>query len=160
MEYALILLVTLLASPFVLRLASTQNKKAKKNIRDIYLGLVILTGALGLFNFETWQENGRSGFDLAASYPQTFLGLFFVVIFLQAVLLTVNRPRLNTLAVILNFANTFVFFAALITLSNHLGRQVVSLASVATIFLVLIGNVVGLVLVNKDKKLLAKFPYG
>jgi len=45
----------------------------------------------------------------------------------------------------------------MIRLSSFLGFQAVSLASIGTVFLVLIGNVLGLAFINKDKNLLKKY---
>lgn len=160
MLYAVIIFLTLLISPFILILASSQNKKAKEKIKTFYIVLIVLTCGSGFFNWETFRGTGRSGFELAVSYPRYFLWLFFVVLAMQLAFLASDKRRLHVAAVVLNFFNTFTIFYFMISLGNYLGKQSVSLASVAAVFLVLIGNVAGLVFINKDKNILAKFPWG
>lgn len=157
MEYAVILAAVLIISPFVLKIASSQDKKTKQNLRIIYLILLAFQILLGLLNWETLTGQGRSGFELAISYPNSYLWLFFVVTFIQIILLLLKKHSLDTSAVILNFANTIIFFITMISISKILGQQIVSLANIGTIFTVLTGNVVGLVLVNIDKNLLKKY---
>lgn len=45
----------------------------------------------------------------------------------------------------------------MIKLSNILGFQAVSFASIVAVFLVLLGNIIGLTFINKDKNLLKKY---
>lgn len=157
MEYAAILIGVLLISPFVLKLASSQKKEIKRQLRIIFLILLSYQILSGLLNWETFQGSGRSGFELALAYPNSYLWLFFAVAIVQAIILSLKKQTLYTLATVANFANTVIFFAAMIRVSNLLGQQIVSLASIGAIFAVLIGNVVGLVLINKDRNLLAKY---
>src|SRR3990167_994931 len=135
MEYFLILALTLLVSPFVLTLL------------------------LGFLNWEKFTTTGRSGFDLALAFPQTFLWVFFLILFLQAVFLTSRHPSLGNLTVVLNFVNTVIFFVSQITLGSVAGKQLVSWGSILAAFLILVANIVGLIYINKDKNMLAKFPY-
>lgn len=156
MEYTVILIAVLLLSPLVLKIASSQDKKTKRNLRFLYLILLASQIMLGFLNWETFQSSGRSGFELALTYPSSFLGLFFAISFIQVVLLLFKQHTLDILSVVLNFINTALFIAAMIIISNILGKQIVNLASIAAIFVVLSNNVVGLVLINQDKNLLKK----
>lgn len=135
--YVIILVAVLIISPFVLRLASNQGKKAKQNLKSLFILMLsaqILLGFLGGLN----------------------LGIFLVITAAQIVLLFLNR-KFDTLAVILNFINTFVFFYVMIRLGQTTGIQDTSFASIGTAFIVLFGNVIGLILINKDKSLLKKY---
>ena len=156
MEYIFILLGVLVISPFVLRLASKQDKKSKSSAKTIFLAVLILQIILGLLNWENF-ESGRSGVSLAISYPGSLLWLFFVISAVQILLVLLNTKFTNLYSVILNFINTVVLFAGLIRVSHILGSQAVSFASIATVFLVLIGNISGLVYINKDRNLLTKY---
>lgn len=153
MEYALILVVVLLISPFTLHLAASQKKKTKQSLRVLFLILLSLELILGFFNWETFKGSGKTGFELALGYTGSYLWLFFITALIQMMLLLLKKSILDTITVVLNFINTILFFAAMIILSNLLGKQVVSLVSIGVIFAVLIGNVVGLILVNKDSNL-------
>lgn len=157
MEYALILAAVLLISPFVLSLAASQNKKTKQNLRILFLSFLAIQIILGFLNWETFQGPGKSGFELALTFPYSYLWLFFTITFAQILLLIPKKHTLDIVSVTLNFINTVVLFATMIILSSILGKQVVSPVSIGTIFIVLIGNVVGLVLVNKDKNLIGKY---
>ena len=156
MEYIFILLGILVISPFVLRLASKQDKKSKTKAKTIFLSILILQLILGFLNWENF-EIGRSGVSLAISYPGSLLWLFFVISAVQILLVSLNTKFTNLYAVILNFINTVALFAGLIRVSQILGFQAVSFASIATVFLVLIGNISGLVYINKDRNLLTKY---
>jgi len=155
MEYLFILAAVLLISPFVLRLASSQNKKSKSSAKTIFLIILILQLILGFFNWENFSV-GRSGFELSLTYPGSLLGLFFIVSALQILALLAYKS-FNTQVVILNFINTVLIFTGLIRLSNVLGFQAVSLASISTVFLVLFGNISGLAWINKNSDILAKY---
>lgn len=157
MEYFFILLGILLISPFVLRLASSQDKKSKTKVRTIFLAVLVLQIILGFFNWEKFGMSGRSGLDLATSYPGSLLWLFFVISAIQILLLLLNTRFTNLYAAILNFVNTVILFTGLIRLSNILGFQAVSFTSIGAVFLVLFGNITGLAFINKDKNLLAKY---
>lgn len=157
MGYVVILIGVLLISPFVLKIASSQNKKTKYNLRVIFLALLTSQLLSGLLNWETFSGPGRSGFEFALAYPSSYLWLFFVISFVQLLFLIIKKSNLDTVSVVVNFINTIVFFAGMIILSNILGKQTVSLTSIGVIFLVLIGNVVGLMLINKDSRLLRKY---
>jgi len=157
--YWIILPAVILVSILVLGWAARQDKKAKNRFRQIFLALVLGTLVSGFFNWETFTSYGRSGFALSWEYPQSLLFVFFFIALIQLVLLLLKRHLADVVAVILSFANTVVFFASLMRLSSTLGSQPVSYANVAALFAVLIGNVIGLMLINKDKKLMAKFPW-
>lgn len=153
MEYLFILAAVLLISPFVLRLASSQNKKSKSRAKTIFLSILLMQLILGFFNWERFNAFGRSGYELSFSYPDSFLALFFIISALQILALLVYRA-FNTFVVVLNFINTILIFIAMVRLSSILGFQAVSFASIGAVFLVLFGNVVGLTWINKDKNLL------
>lgn len=157
MEYAAILIGVLLISPFVLKIALSQNKKTKNNLRLIFLGLLAFQVLSGFFNWETFRGPGRSGFELALALPNSYLWVFFAVTIAQTVILLLKKQMLDTLTVVLNFANTVIFFTAMILISKTSSQQIVSLASIGVIFMVLTGNVIGLTLINKNQKLLAKY---
>lgn len=159
MEYALILAAVLLISPFVLHLAASQNKKTKQNLKILFLGLLSLQILSGFLNWENFAVSGRSGFELAQLYPGSLLGLFFIVSLLQMIFLILNQS-LNTAVVVLNFINSVLIFAGMIRVSNILGYQAVSFTSITTVFLVLIGNVVALAFINKDKNIFKKYIRG
>lgn len=157
MEYTVIIIAVLLLSPFILKIATSQNKKTKYNLRIILLVLLGLQLLAGFLNWEVLKGFGRSGFELSLTFPSSYLWLFFAISFIQFLLLVIKKPALDITSVILNFINTAIFFAGMIMLSNLLGRQVVSFASISTIFAVLIGNVAGLMLINKDNNLFKKY---
>lgn len=139
--YAIILAVVLVISPFVLRLASNQKKEAKKQLKNILLFILSAQIILGFFNWENFRTIG--------------LGLFFIISLFQLLMLLLNK-YLNVF-VFLNFINSVLIFVAMIKLSNDLGYQVVNLPSISSVFLVLFGNVIALVYVNRDKNLLKKY---
>lgn len=155
--YVVIIAAVLVISPFVLKLASSQKKETKQQLKFIFLGLLCTQIILGFFNWENFNV-GRSGFDLSITYPNSFLGLFFIISAIQIILLTINKS-FNTLIVILNFINTILIFAGMIRLSGILGFQAVSLSSIGAVFLALLGNIIGLAYINKDKNLLKKYPF-
>lgn len=155
LTYVIILAVVLLISPFVLKIASSQKKNDKQQLKFILLFLLSAQILLGFLNWENF-SSGRSGFELALSYPNSLLGLFFIISLLQIIFLIINKS-LNSLAVILNFLNSILIFVGMIKLSNLLGFQAVSFASIGAVFLALTGNVIGLAFINKDKNLLKKY---
>ena len=144
--YIIILVIVLLVSPFVLKLSVDQRKKTKQNLKSFFILVILAQIILGFFG----------GLGLSLAYPGSLLGLFFIISVIQILLLLINKS-FNTLVVVLNFFNTFLIFVGMIRLSNMLGYQVADLASIGTVFLVLIGNVIGLVFINKDKNLLKKY---
>ena len=152
----LILIVTIALSPFILQIASRQNQKTKQKLRQIFLLLLMLELFMGLLGWESLPFSGRTGFELALTYPNAFLWLFFIISTIQSVLLTSGKRTAHVAAVYLNFANSIIIFASLIIISKILAKQIVSLASISTVFLNLTANVVSLALVNKDKNLLTK----
>ena len=152
----IVLIVTMAVSPFILLVASRQNQKTKQKLKQIFLLLLILQLIMGLLGWESLPFSGTTGFKLALSYPNAFLWLFFVVSIAQIALLTSNKRSAHVAAVSLNFLNTLIIFASLILISKILTKQIVSLASIGTVFLNLTANVVSLALVNKDKYLLTK----
>lgn len=145
-------------SPLVLALGSRKDKKTKKWLKYIFLALLILQLVFGFFNWERFDGEGRSGFELARSYPSSLLFLFFGTALFQILLLFITR-RAGRVCVSLNFFNTVLIFWGMVRISEVVGHQVVSLAGTRTVFLVLIGNVVGLIYINQDPKLLAKWPW-
>ena len=149
----LVLVVTLAVSPIILLLAARQNQKTKQKLKQIFLLLLILQLFLGLLGWESLPFSGITGFKLALDYPNAFLWLFFVITIVQIALITSNKHTAHVAATSLNFLNTFIIFASLIIISKILTIQIVSLASITTVFLNLTGNVVSLALVNKDKNL-------
>lgn len=158
MTYAIILVLVLLLSPFVLKLASKQDKKSKSRAKTIFLSILLMQLILGFFNWEKFNAFGRSGYELSLAYPDSFLGLFFIISALQILALLAYKS-FNTLVVVLNFINSILIFISMIKLSIILSFQAVSFASIGAVFLVLSGNVVGLAWINKDKNLLKKYPY-
>lgn len=157
--YWIILPALILLGGLVIGLAARQDKKAKDRFRQIFLALVLGTLVSGFFDWETFTGQGRSGFALSWQYLQSFLLIFFFVAFLQFVLLLLRRYFADVIAIVLSVVNTVMFFVSLMRLAGTLGFQPFSYANVVALFAVLIGNVVGLMLVNKDKNLLAKFPW-
>lgn len=154
MPYLIIIVVVLIASPFILRLAQSQDKKDKRNLKHIFLIILVIQICLGLLNWENFTV-GRSGFGLSLAYPNSFLGFFFILSLIQIMILLL-RP-FDTLVVVLNFFNSVLIFIGMTRLSNILGFQAVSLASIGAVFLVLAGNVVSLSFINKDRNLLKKY---
>lgn len=158
MAYFVILVFVIILSPFLISAASKQDKKHKSRL--LHLFLLILAGQiiLGFFNWETLVGTGRTGFGLALAYPNSLLWTFFAVSLIQIAFLVSGRHNLKTAVVGLNFCNTILFFLGLIRISNIVGTQIFSIPAVVSAFLVLFGNVVGLMFINKDKKLLSKIP--
>lgn len=93
---------------------------------------------------------------MAIAYPTSLLGLFFGLTLFQIILLLISKA-FNRLVVILNFINSVLFFAAMIRVGNILGIQAVGFASIGAVFLVLSGNIIGLLYINTDKNLLKKY---
>lgn len=151
LTYPIILLFVLILSPFVLTLAGKQDSKTKRNLKSGFFILLLLELTSGFFNWASFSGTGQSGFALAFTYPSSFLGLFFVIILIQMILLFIPKRNAHLAAVVLNFINTAVFFAGVILVSEVIGKQIVSFWNIAAIFAVLIGNIVGLVWLNKDK---------
>lgn len=143
MEYILIMVFVLILSPFVLKIALSQKKETKKQLRNILLFILFVQVILGFLN---WKSFGTVG-----------LGLFLIISVCQLLMLILNKY--SKLIVSLNFINSVLIFVAMIKLSNQLGYQVTSFESIGSVFLVLFGNVVGLAFINKDKNLLAKYPF-
>lgn len=135
--YLIILVAVLVISPVVLKLASKQGKDTKQSLK--YLLILMLSAQIFLGFF--------GGLNL---------GIFLAITITQIILLIINQ-KFYSLAVVLNFINTFIFFYGMIRLGQVTGIQDTSFASIGTVFIVLIGNVVGLILINKDKNLLKKY---
>lgn len=154
----IVAILTILLSPFVLKLASNQGKKTKQNLKYFFIFILLTQILLGFFNWETLKEVGRSGFDLSLAYPDSFLGVFFIISLLQITLLLLNKS-FNTTVAVLNFINSVLIFAGMIRISNFLEFQAVSFASVGAVFLVLTGNVIALIFINKDKNIFKKYPF-
>ena len=154
----LILPVIVLISPIILSLAARQEKKVKQKLRYIFqISLVIIAG-LAFLNWETQNPGGRNAFALASDFKSIFLWLFLGITFSQIIILHLKTYKFDVLATIGNVFATFIFFASAITISNALGQSLVSPAIITVAMTVLINNVIGLVLVNKDPNLLSKFP--
>lgn len=158
-SWMVILPATLLLSPFVLLIASKQDKSTKFKLRLPFATLLVFQLLLALFNWETMRGPGRSGLELALAFPHSLLILFFFLTLAQIVMVLLRKSQTDLAAVVANFINSFLIFASLIIISKTLGRQIVSFAAIAEVFLVLIGNVVALALINKDKMLLSKYPW-
>lgn len=157
-SYTFILVAIFILSPFILAYASKQDKKTKHNLKYIFLTILLYQILLGFLNWESFKGTGRSGFELSFAYPGSFLGLFFIITLLQITLLFLNKS-FNTMVAALNFINSIVIFIGMIRISSSLGYQAVSFASVGAVFIVLVGNVITLVFINKDKNLIKKYPW-
>lgn len=144
--YLIILVAVLITSPFVLKLASSQKKQTKRKLKFFLLFILSAQILLGFLNWEKFSI-GRNGFELALVYPNSFLGLFFIISITQIFLLMLNKS-FNSLMVVLNFINSVLIFVGMIRLSGLLGFQAVSFASVGAVFLVLLGNIVGQIRTN------------
>lgn len=155
LTYLFILVGVLVISPFILRLAQAQKGADKSQLKSFIILIFSAQVFLGFFNWEKF-VGGRSGLDLSIVYPNSFLGLFFIISAIQIVAMFISKS-FSTLVVILNFLNTVLIFVAMGRLSSLLGFQAVSLASIGAVFLVLTGNVLGLAFINKDKNLLKKY---
>lgn len=141
--YVVIIAAVLVISPFVLRLAASQKTETKQQLKNIWTLMLSTQILLGFLN---WKSFGAAG-----------LGLFLVISLIQLLMLLTNKYL--KLVVLLNFINSILIFVAMIQISNKLGYQVVSFESIGSVFLVLLGNVVALAHINKDKNLLAKYHY-
>lgn len=129
--YVIILAVVLLISPFVLKIASKQDKKVKQNLK---FWLIIIVSAQIILGF-------LSG-----------LQVFLVISAVQITFLLLNRS-FNILVVVLNFINSVVIFAEMINMSKEAGYQILSITAIGAVLLVLIGNVLGLAYINRNKNL-------
>ena len=155
----LILPVTILISPIVLSLASKQESKVKQKLRYVFQISLAIIIALALLNWETQGAGGRNAYSLALDFKSVFLWLFIAVTFVQLALLQLKNYKYDLLAAIANIFATFLFFASAISISNTIGQSLVSPAIITVAMTTLINNVLGLVLINKDPTLLAKFPW-
>ncbi len=155
--YLIIIAGVLILSPLAILIAARTDKKTKGVLRVSLLALLTIQIASGFFNWESSSTIGRSGIALAADYPSSLLGLFFVIPLVQALLLLLRKHWANVTTTVLNFVNTVVFFVGVISLEKIQGIEVFSYFALSAIFAVLIGNVVSLLLVNRDKNL-AKHP--
>jgi len=153
--YPIILAVVLVIVPFVLVAATNQDEKTKQGLKIFFILILSAQIILGFLNWGSDSLN-ESGFELALRYPHSFLGMFFIISAIQLVFLLANK-KLATPAVILNFINTLIFFTGMIRLGQITGIQMVSSASIGVAFMVLIGNVIGLIFINKDKNILKKY---
>jgi len=131
--YTLILVAVSILSPFAITLAQKQDKKTKSRLKHIFLLLLIGQVSLGLLNWNA-------------------LWLFLIISLLQIFLLIRKTPA-ETPIVVLNFINTFVFFLTMIRLDQRQISDSTNLTGIAIVFVILIGNVIGLLLINKEKKL-------
>lgn len=133
--YIVILAIVLLISPFVLKVASKQDKKTKQNLKFWFLIILSAQIILGFL----------SG-----------LQLFLVISIIQIILLLISKS-FNTIVVVLNFINSVIIFMEMINMSKEAGYQIFSLPAIGAVFLVLIGNVLSLAYINKDANLLKKY---
>lgn len=146
-----VLSVTIFLSPLALSLAANQSPKTKSILRAIFISLLTLEI---LFGFLGWDTNlpENTGFRLAL-LSKSLLPTFFSTTSVQILLLLLKREVLDEVSIFLNFTNTIVFFLAMISASNLLGYEVFGLVPVAEAFLVLLGNVIGLTLINQDRQI-------
>lgn len=131
----LVTILTLLLSPFVLRLALNQRKETKQNLKSVFILILSIQIVLGFL---------------------TGIQLFLVVSTIQIILLLTSKS-FNTTVIVLNFINSMVIFMEMINMSKEAGYQIFSLPAIGAVFMVLIGNVFGLVYINKDKNLMKKY---
>lgn len=129
--YVIILAAILLISPFVLKIASKQDKKTKQNLKFWFIAMLSAQIILGFF---------------------VGVKLFLAISFIQILLLIINKS-FNTLVVVLNFINSVVIFAEMINMSKEAGYQIFSLPAIGAVFLVLISNVLGLTYINRNNNL-------
>lgn len=134
--YILILIATITISPFVIILAQKQDKKTKSRLKNIFLLVLVAQIILSLLN---WRP----------------LSLFLFISLIQILLLT-RKTQAQIPVVLLNFINTFVFWAIMIRLDQKSISDPSNLAGIAIAFIVLIGNLIGLLLINKEKFLKLK----
>ena len=155
----LILPVTILISPIILSLASKQESKVKQKLRYVFQISLVIIIALAFFNWETQGPGGRNAYLLASDFKSVFLWLFIAVTFVQLILLQFRKYKFDLATTIANLVATFLFFASAITISNTIGKSLVSPAIITTAMTVLINNVLGLTLINKDPNLITNFPW-
>lgn len=134
--YTLILAAVLLISPFAFKIAEKQDKKTKSRLKHILLFLLVSQILLGLISWKA-------------------LILFLGITLVQIFLLTKKNPA-ETPTAVLNFINTFVFFFIMIRLDQKEISDSTNLAAIAIAFIILIGNVVSLLFINKEKRLRLK----
>lgn len=155
----LIIPAVILVAPIVLTIASKQQKSSKQKLRIVFQISLTIILALSFLNWETQSPGGRNAFMLATSFQNIFLWLFLTITFLGIILLSFKKYLFDLLATVASVISTFLFFAAAITISNAIGRSIVSPALITSAMIVLINNVLGLALVNRDSNLLAKYPF-
>ena len=151
--YLIIIVGVLILSPLALVIAARTDKKTKLILRFFLLALLAIQLASGFFNWESSSDVDRSGIALAAAYPSSLLGLFFIISLVQAGLLLLRKHWALVTTAVLNFVNTVVFFIGVVSLEKIRGIEVFSYFALGAIFAVLVGNVVALLLVNRDKNL-------
>lgn len=155
----LVLPIVLLAAPLVLSIAAKQKVRVKQKLRRIFQISLTLILFLSFLNWESLSQSGRNSFQLALTARNPFLWLFLAVNTIQIITLQTKSRKADVMAVILNALNTFIFFISAITISNTLGKQIVSPAIITTAMTVLVNNVLGLALINKDPKILQKYQF-
>lgn len=128
--YTIILIAVLIISPFAIGLAEKQDKRTKSRLKNIFLFLLLAQIALASYN---WQ-----------------LLLLFLAISLLQFVLFLKKP--SQTVVVINFINTLVLFITMARLDRPIGN-LNNLAAIAAAFVVLINNVLGLLLINREKKL-------
>ena len=154
----LILPVTVLISPIILSLASKQEAETKQKLRYVFQISLAIIIALAFLNWETQNPGGRNAFALSSDFKSVFLWLFIAVTFGQLILLQLKNYKYDLGTAIANIFATFLFFASAISISNAIGQSLVSPAIITTALTVLVNNVLGLSLINKNPNLLSKFP--
>lgn len=136
LAYTLILATVLIVSPFAFKIAEKQDKKTKSRLKHILLFLLVSQILLGLISWK-------------------ILLPFLAISLVQIFLLTKKNPA-KTPTAVLNFINTFVFFFIMIRLDQREISDSTNLAAIAIAFIILIGNVVSLLFINKEKRLQLK----
>ena len=131
--YLFVLIAVCAISPFAISIAQKQDKKTKSHLKNIFLFLLISQIILSLLN-------------------RTVLPFFLVISLIQVVLLFFAQ----TPTVILNLANTFYFFLTMAQLERGQNNLSPNPLAIAIAFILLFNNVMGLLLINKEKRLVIK----
>ena len=155
----LILPVILLIAPIVLSIASRQDSAAKQMLRYVLQISLATVLALGLLNWETQTEGGRSAYMLALDFQSIYLLAFIGLSLFLIISLQIKSYKFDLIAAVGNILITILFFAAAITISGELGKPIISPAIITAALMVLVNNVLVLALVNRDKNLVSKYPF-
>lgn len=136
--YTLILAAILIISPFAIGLAQKQDKGTKSRLKNIFLLILVSQLILGLLSWKA-------------------LSLFLLISLIQIFLLT-RKISHQTPVVLLSFINTLVFWTTMIRLDQNQISNSTNLVGIAIAFIILLGNVIGLLLINRDKRLMLPKP--